>query len=285
MRRAAVALAALATLAAGCGKGPAREVRVFAGSSLTDVLGTLAADFERETGTRVLLNLGSSSTLARQIADGAPCDVFLSADGEWADFVEGAGRVEPGTRGDLLTNALVVVGPRRGEEPAFVHRAPGEMGPGGAALWAGDPAAVLRSPALRRIAVADPDHVPAGRYARRGLVALGVWHEVEPRLVRCDTVRAALALVERGEADAGIVYRTDALASRRVSVLDHPPHQLRDFGLRPASLVLPDTEAVYPAMALRGGGGEGRRFLEFLRSSRAREAFRSAGFGIPGEPL
>ena len=257
-RRAAAIL--LAVLAASCGSGDSDEVRVFAASSLADVMKTIAADFEQSTGAKVTLNLASSSVLAKQIVEGAPCDVFLSADQEWADFVEKEGMVEPGTRRDLLTNRLALV--------FRLKRAPD--------LWSqprepGDMFAELMRRAELRVAMGDPSHVPAGKYARTALQALKVWDAVEGRAIPCESVRAALALVERDEADVGIVYLTDVLASKA--------------GLQ--SVSVPEVATVdirYPVLGVNGIGARGRAFLEFLWERRGTPTFRAAGFGVPSTP-
>lgn len=287
MRRAAALL--LATLAASCGGGEPDEVRVFAASSLTEVMQTIAADFEKETGVKVKLNLASSSTLARQIVEGAPCDVFLSADSEWADHVEKAGLVEPGTRRDLLTNDLTVVYP-----------------PGKYVLDTSvkeldvDPAADKRRrmrfhlthESVRRIAMGDPSHVPAGRYSKEALEKLGIWQEVKGKIVACESDRAALALVERGEVDAGIVYVTDAGFSKGSRSVHRAFDRFFDtveydrFGgagtiyLVRRVIPNPANPIRYPAMRIREAAAKAPRFDMYLDSLAARKVFEAAGFGI-----
>ena len=278
--------AALLCAAAGlgaCGKESPPEVRVFAASSLTDVLTRLAPVYEKETGTKVVLNLAASSTLAHQIVQGAPCDLFLSADEEWVEFVRS--RIGGHDGGVLLTNRLVVV--LAGPSAALlvgridIDRS-GVIGGGDAIFGAlsadGDPAFAR----IRRIAIGDPEHVPAGRYARRGLESLGLWEECRDRLVSCESVRAALALVQRGEADAGIVYRTDAAVSGLPTVQAYPriPSEFVP-GIDAAEF--PGIEARVAALLLDGSDGPGGRFLVWLRGPHATAAFRAAGFGIPGE--
>jgi len=255
-RRAAALL--LAALAASCGGPDApAEVRVFAASSVTDVIQTIAADFEQSTGAKVKLNLASSSVLAKQIVEGAPCDVFLSADPEWADFVERAGLVEPGTRNDLLTNALELVAREDRLVPAvYLSDLPLDR----------HVDRLLRQ-STGRIAMGDPSHVPAGRYAKAALVGMGLWSGVEPRVVPCDSVRAALALAERGEVPMAIVYATDATASDRVQVRERFPS-------------VPGVDIRYPVVGVKGLGAQGRSFLEFLRKDGALLVFRRAGFGL-----
>ena len=250
---ASLALASLAACGGGA-DGPPDRVRVSAAVSLAGPLERLAGDFERDTGTAVELNLAGSSTLAAQILAGAPVDLFVSADERQLDRVAAESLIDAGTRVVLLSNRLAVVLPADG--PAAPHE-PAE----------------LREPRFRRIAIGDPAGVPAGVYARAYLSSLGLWDELAPRLVPTRSVRAALAVVEAGDADAGIVYRTDALSSDEVAVAFEVPED--------------DGPAIaYPAAMLadapnRAGAA---RFLDYLQSTAARDAFRRAGFTVPEGP-
>jgi len=195
-RGAAGLLAALAL--AGCpgddAAAPTATVTVFAAASTADALGEAARAFEAERpDVAVRTSFASSATLARQIEEGAPADVYVSANARWVDHLAGRGRLEPGTRVDLLANDLVLV--------AGPGNAAGPLDPGG------DP------PAAGRIAIGDPDHVPAGIYGARALRALGWWDAIGERLVPTADVRAALALVARGECPWGVVYASDAAAA------------------------------------------------------------------------
>ncbi len=235
----------------GGGDAPPDRVRVSAAVSLTGPLERLAGDFERDTGTAVELNLAGSSTLAAQILAGAPVDLFVSADERQLDRVAAESLVDAGTRVVLLSNRLAVVLPIDG--PPAPHE-PVE----------------LSEPRFRRIAIGDPAGVPAGVYARAYLSSLGLWNELAPRVVPTRSVRAALAVVEAGDADAGIVYRTDALSSDEVAVAFEVAE---DEG--PA--------IAYPAAVLadapnRAGAA---RFLVYLQGAAARGAFRQAGFIVP----
>ena len=260
MKRVAALL--LAALAASCGGEPeqapaAAEVRVFAAASLTNVMKEIAADYEKETGSKVKLNLAATSVLAKQIVEGAPCDVFLSADQEWADFVEKAGLVEPGTRRDLVGNSLVLV---RGSEvlppESTSHESPQSRIVNALRFSKG------------RIAIGDPAHVPAGRYAKTALQALGAWDDVESRIVPCESVRAALALVECGEVERAIVYHTDAVASTvRQSGGEFPP--------------IDSVDIRYPALGVKGWSSRGAEFLRHLEGKSATRAFLRAGFRLP----
>ncbi len=249
------ALVAAPACDAGSAAAPA-PLRAFAAASLGDVLADLARVHEAETGQRVLLNLAASSTLARQIAAGAPCDLFLSADEEWADFVLREGRGDPATRRVLLENELVVVVPVDRPIKVFVQ----SPGPLGASLLDSD---------TTRVALGDPSHVPAGKYARAALKRMGAWERVASRVIPCDTVRAALALVESGEADAGVVYATDARASSRVRVAEGFPPEVAP----PVRYVAVATGNAAPATAA---------FLAFLQGEEAGRRFARAGFRLPG---
>ncbi len=244
----------LAFLVAACGpnaKDPS-EVVVFAAASLTDVLQGLAAPAERDLGVRLVFNFAGSGDLTRQIAAGAPADVFFSADEEWMDRLARAGRIDPATRVSFLTNRLVIVVPADREGAGFTLQD-------------------LSGAAVRRLALADPDSVPAGRYAREWLAARGVWTSLADRIVPALDVRAALAAVETGAVDAGIVYRTDALGTRRVRVV----------------FEVPEEEALrisYPVAVIAGTSRHeaASRLVQWLASERAEEVFRRSGFGVEG---
>jgi molybdate transport system substrate-binding protein len=199
------------------------------------------------------LSFGSSSTLARQIEQGAPANVFASADEKWMNYLTEKGLIVPGSRRDLLSNDLVLVVPA--SKPVHVAIGPnfdlaGLLGPNG------------------RLAVGDPAHVPVGIYAQQALTKLGLWDKVAPRLARTDDVRAGLLLVERGEAPAGIVYGTDAAVSKAVMVA----------GIFPASSHDPIT---YPFAVVKSGDTpDAHALLTFLAGPEAREVFVSRGFKV-----
>jgi molybdate transport system substrate-binding protein len=243
--RVSLALALVATLAPGA---RAAEILVHGAASLTDALGELAAAHETATGVKVRLNLAASNTLARQIQEGAPGDVFFSADEATMDKLQSAGLLAKGTRVSLLANTLVVVVP----EDATRHLAS---------------SADLATDAVKSVALADPGSVPAGIYAKEHLRRIGAWRRVLPKVVPTENVRAALAAVESGNVDAGIVYATDARIARHVRVECAIP---RDQA--------PDIS--YPAAVLSGSehAAEARAFLDFLRSPQARAVFERYGF-------
>jgi molybdate transport system substrate-binding protein len=225
--------------------GAGEEVVVFAAASLADALREIAKAFEAGTGHRVVLSVGGSNDLARQIRAGAPAEVFVSASADRMDEVERARLVRGADRVDLLSNRLVVV------VPAGATKAP---------------VAAEDLTRVRSLALGDPQAVPAGIYARQWLDRLGLWERVRDRVVPTLDVRAALAAVESGNADAAIVYRTDAAISRRVRVaLDVPAGE--------------GPRIVYPAALLAGSRGPAARaFYEYLRSRPAREVFERLGF-------
>jgi molybdate transport system substrate-binding protein len=218
---------------------------VFAAASLADALREIGSAFEARTGHRVVLSFGGSNDMARQIRAGAPAEVFVSASAERMDEVEQAGLVRAGDRGDLLSNRLVVIVPLAADAVPTTAED------------------LLR---VRRLALGDPQAVPAGIYARRWLEKRGLWERVRDRVVPTLDVRAALAAVESGNADAGIVYRTDAAISRGVRVaLEVPPGEA--------------PRIVYPAALLATARGPGARaFYEQLRSPAARAVFERLGF-------
>jgi molybdate transport system substrate-binding protein len=240
-------------LAAGCGderRPPLAEgagtVFVSAAASLSEALREVTDGFERQDAARVVLNFGSSGILAQQIASGARVDLFLSADEAQMDRVAAAGRIEPGTRVDLLSNQLVVMA------------APG-VGP----LTSSRD---LLGDTIRRVAIGDPATVPAGLYARRYLEAEGVWASLEARVLPAASVRAALAAVDAGDAEAAIVYRTDVVVAKQARLAFAVP---LDRGPR----------IVYPAAVVAGGNeAAAARLLTHLSSSAARAIFARHGF-------
>lgn len=232
--------------------GAADDPLVFAAASLTDALTEAAEAFTAETGITVRLSFAASSALARQIETGAPATVFVSANRQWIDHLESAGLIVATSRFDLAGNRLALIAPRGSDLPAgFAPAAdlPDALGDG-------------------RLAVGDPDHVPAGQYARAALVAMGLWPELESRLARTGDVRGALALVARGEVPFGIVYATDAAIAEGVEIV----------ALLPADAHPP---IAYPAALTGAADDDARAFLAFLRRPAARAIFRARGFAPP----
>lgn len=248
---AAVAAAAFSALPRASAQEP---LTVFAAASLTDAVERIAASFEAETGTPVRLSFASSSTLARQITAGAPAQIFLSANERWMDHVEDAGLIEPETRVSALGNRLVLIAPA--DSPLDDVAVSGEL----------DLAAMLA--AGERIAVGDPDHVPAGLYAKDALESLGLWQATADHLARTADVRAALALVATGEAPLGIVYATDAAVSDDVKVLGRFPEDSH-------------TPITYPFAIVAGAADPAvEELFAYLRGPEATAVFEGAGFTV-----
>ena len=232
---------------AGCSPTPSSRpgdtVTVFAAASLTDALTEIAADYERANGSHVRLSFAASGALARQVQAGAPADVVILADPVWMDRLAAAGRLGE-RRFDLLGNDLVVIAPAE-------------------AAVSEDPFATL--PAGSRVAIGDPESVPAGAYARTWLQATGRWEAVRERLVFAADVRGVRAFVARHEAALGVVYRSDVVGQDEVRIVLEPPP--------------PEQPAIlYPAAETADGGAEGRAFLDHLRTPRAAAIFRRHGF-------
>lgn len=226
----------------------APSTTVFAAASLTDSLKAVAEAYKARTGANVTLSFGASSTLARQIEQGAGADLFLSADSDWMDYLQKKGLIANASRRDLLGNQLVLVA------------APGTAAPPKIAPRF-DLAGALGD---RRLALADPDSVPAGKYAKQALSALAVWDKVAPKLATAENVRVALEYVARGEAPYGIVYATDAKAAA-----------VRVVGVFPENSHAP---IVYPAALTRNASPGAKAFLDFLRGKDARAVFENSGF-------
>lgn len=228
----------------------AAEVLVFGAASLTNVLDDLSQAFSAQTHIPIKSSLAASSVLAKQIEAGAPADVFFSADLEWVDYLEQRKLLKPGSRHDVVGNRLVLIAPA--DNNVTLEIRPGvDFGP---ALGAEG-----------RVATGDPDSVPVGKYAKAALQKLGAWDRVSERIVRAENVRAALAFVARGEAPLGIVYKTDALAEKKVRIVDefpgdtHPP-------------------ITYPIALTTHGGAEAQQFVDFVRGKSAAPIFRKYGF-------
>jgi molybdate transport system substrate-binding protein len=224
-------------------------VLVFAAASLTNVLGELSHTWEKSSGVKVKLSFAASSVLARQIEAGGKADLFISADQEWMDYLQTRNLLEKQTRRDLAGNRLVLIAPA--DSKIALKIAPGFDLAG--ALGKG------------RLATGDPDTVPVGRYARSALVSLGLWDEIQDRLVRADNVRSAMMFVARGEVPLGIVYTTDALADPKVRIVD----------TFPANTHAPIT---YPGAVIRGARGEAIALLDYLARPEARDTWQRFGF-------
>lgn len=241
------------TLALASVSASAQTVTVFAAASLTDALNAIGAKFTETTKIPVRFSFAASSALAKQIEQGAPADLFASADLDWMDYLATRNLTDPASRIDLLGNDLVLIAPKDAAAASVPLTVEGLK----AALAGG------------KLATGSVDSVPVGRYAKIALTKLGLWQTVEPSLAQADSVRAALALVARGEAPLGIVYGTDANADPRVKVVatfpadSHPP-------------------VVYPfALTKTASGDAPAKFLAFLKGPEAAAVFAGMGFTRP----
>ena len=222
---------------------------VFAAASLTNALQDVGDGFTKDSSIPVKFSFAASSALARQIENGAPADVFFSADLEWMDYLQTRKLIQAATRHDVLGNQLVLVAPAAST----------------VSLHIGPDFPLLAALGNSRLAIGDPDGVPAGRYAHESLQKLGVWNIVADHLARADSVRSALALVDRGEAPLGIVYKTDALVDKNVRVVD----------------VFPDNShspITYPIALVNGAKADAAKFLAYVQSPAADVVFKRYGF-------
>lgn len=232
-----------------------KPVLIFAASSLKDALDAALEGSRKAGKLAVNVSYAGSNTLARQIEQGAPADIFISADRDWMDYLAARKLVQAGTEFDLLGNRLVVIAPKDAAAPLDLSHSN----------------ALAFRLAGRRLALADTS-VPAGRYARAGLEHFGLWDGVRGQLAQADNVRAALLFVARGEAPLGIVYSTDAKSEPRVSAVASFP-----AGSHPA--------IVYPAALVTGAPApDARAVFDFLKSPSAQAVFEAQGFVIPGKP-
>jgi molybdate transport system substrate-binding protein len=245
--------ASCAVLAFAACAARADTVIVFAAASLKESLDAVTAAFERDSGHKVVVSYGASNALARQIESGAPADLFVSADTDWIDYLAQRKLLRAGSRRDLLGNDLVLIAPAA--SALRLKLAPGV-----------DLAGPLGD---KRIAMANPDAVPAGKYAKAALTALHAWDAIRSRIAATENVRAALALVARAEAPLGVVYRTDAMAERKVRIVDTFP-----TGSHPA--------IVYPLVLLgRSTTPAAQALATYLAAAPARASFARFGFHAP----
>lgn len=229
----------------------ADKITVFAAASLTNAMQDIAAQYQKEKGVQVVSSFASSSTLARQIEQGAPADLFISADQQWMDYSIKKQQIVENTRYTLLGNELVLIAAKASKIDKVDISDKTEW-----TKLLGD----------SRLAVGDPDHVPAGIYAKEALQKLGAWTALEPKLARASDVRAAMALVEREEAPLGIVYGSDALASQKVKVV----------GVFPAASHKP---VEYPMAIVKGHENpEVTAFYDYLKTPAASAVFKHYGF-------
>ena len=227
----------------------AADLTVFAAASLTNVLQKAADNYKAKTGKTVALSFAASSALAKQIEASRGVDMFISADEDWMNYLDGKGLIQKATRKDLLANHLVLIAPAGLD--IEVKIAPHF-----------DLAKIVGN---GKLAIADPTSVPAGKYAKASLTALGVWDSVQGHLAPAENVRVALAYVARGEAPLGIVYTTDAMADPRVKIVGE----------------FPDTShapILYPIALTKDANADAQGFLDYLRGAEAAGIFSKAGF-------
>jgi molybdate transport system substrate-binding protein len=228
---------------------PDKAITVFAAASLTNALQDLGDAFTKDTSIAVRFSFAASSALARQIENGSRADMFFSADLEWMDYLQSRNLIQAATRHEMLGNQLVLIAPLDSKIK----------------LKIGPHFALAEAIGKSRLATGDPDSVPVGRYAHEALANLGVWDQVAARLVRADSVRSALAFVDRGEAALGIVYTTDAMVDKNVRVI----------GTFPADSHNP---IIYPAALVNGAGSDAAKFLAYMRGPAGDLTFKHYGF-------
>ena len=229
-----------------------RDLLVFGAASLKNALDDADATYQKDTGHKVVVSYGASSTLAKQIENGAPADIFISADLDWMDYVGERKLIKPDTRSNLLGNKLVLVAPADSR----------------VSLSIGPNFPLEQALGNERLAMADPAAVPAGKYGKAALEALGVWSSGANKVAPAQDVRATLLLVSRGEAPLGIVYQTDAAADKGVKVVaafpenTHPP-------------------IIYPiAVTASSANPDAAAYVTFLKSAAAKPAFQKQGFDV-----
>ena len=255
-RRSWLALLTATVLPLAAGTAPAvaqgRDVLVFAAASLKNALDEAAAQWQRASGKKVAISYAASNTLIKQIEQGAPADMFISADLDWMDYGQQKGLIKPDTRSNLLGNRLVLVAPKDSNISASIQ--PGF-----------DLAALLKG---GRLAMGNVDAVPAGKYGKAALEKLGAWDGVKDKIAQAESVRAALVLVSRGEAPLGIVYQTDAASDPTVKIVGTFPENTHPPIIYPIALTKDSTTPDAPA------------FLNFIRSPAARPIFERQGFTV-----
>ena len=252
---------AAALLVSGLAQAPARaqggDIVVFAAVSLKNALDAVNAQWLKETGKKAIISYAASSALAKQIEQGAPAQMFISADLDWMDYVAKKNLIKPDTRSNLLGNRIVLIAPKDKAQPIEIK--------------AGFDLAKMLGEG--RLAMANVDSVPAGKYGKAALEKLEVWPSVSSKVAQAENVRAALLLVSRGEAPAGIVYQTDAAADPSVKII----------GTFPENTHAP---IIYP-IALTGSANhpDAAAFLAYVKSSKAKPLFEAQGFTVlpPGQ--
>jgi molybdate transport system substrate-binding protein len=249
-----VAFAALiaGALALPAAPAAAKDLLVFAAASLKNALDDIDASYKKETGKAVTVSFAASSALAKQVEQGAPADIFISADLDWMDYLAKKNLIKAGTSSNLLGNSIVLVAPADSTVTAKV--APNFA----LASLLGD----------GHLAMANVQSVPAGKYGKAALKKLGVWDSVKDRVAQADNVRAALLLVSRGEAPLGIVYKTDVVADPKVKIVDSFPDDSHPPIIYPVAVIAASTNP------------DAAAYLAYLKSPTAAAAFEKQGFTV-----
>ncbi|MFG0250193.1 MAG: molybdate ABC transporter substrate-binding protein [Phycisphaeraceae bacterium JB051] len=250
-----IGLFALSLTVSGCDQSNAsapqqaqRRLTIFAAASTTNVIEQLAMMYQQQTGVKVMTSFASSSTLARQIEQGAKADLYLSANTKWMDYLQDRNLIATQTRLDLLANRIVLIAPTSASLQTWQNL---------------EPLNHLKD----KLAMGDPDHVPAGMYGKTSLTNLGFWDKIVSQVVPAKDVRGALLLVETGQASLGLVYATDAAASKKVSVV----YALPQSSHKPVR---------YPLALTNATSNEAAAFAVYLQSDEARSVFEHAGFEV-----
>jgi len=229
------------------------HITIFAASSLKESMDAITVEWTKKSGQKVGVSYAASSALAKQIEQGAPADIFISADAEWMDYLQQRNKIAANTRFNLVGNQLVLIVPAVSKQASISLKKPD---------------AILQALGKGRLAVAETGSVPAGRYAKQSLIKLKVWGSVSNRLAQSENVRAAMAFVARGESPLGIVYATDAKAEPKVRVIATFSDLSHDA-------------IVYPAAAVATASPASTKgFLQFLQGNQAKTIFGQAGFTL-----
>jgi molybdate transport system substrate-binding protein len=231
----------------------AADLTFFAAASLSNALPEIAAAYKQQTGKTVKFSFAASSVLARQIEASPGVDLFMSADADWMDYLDNRGLINHATRKTLLSTHLVLIAP-------VASTVTLKLGPHV------DLVGALKG---GRLAIADPDSVPAGKYGKSALTSLGIWNSLVDHTANAESVRVALAYVARGETPLGIVYATDAKIEPKVKVIDTFPDKTH-------------APIVYPAAMTKDAKPEAKGFLDFLSGPQARAVFVKYGFELRG---
>jgi molybdate transport system substrate-binding protein len=229
-----------------------QKVTVFAAASLTNAISDIAAQYEKQKGVKVASSFAASSALAKQIDNGAPADVFISADSKWMNYLQDNNKIDQLSRHDLLSNHLVLIAPK-----GLSFKVQMDKSFDFAKAFDG------------KLCTGDLESVPVGIYAKQSLTALGWWSAIKSRIVGTQDVRAALAFVERGECAAGIVYETDAKVSNKTDIVATFPDASHD-------------PIVYPVAVVAGAQAQAKDFVDYLASPEASAIFSKYGFSLAG---